>query len=192
MTPARDNTLLPTQVTRLCALGTLRGQGDLTYGALAGEVRSVTAHLIGTAPTVTASSIELLRYEGLIHAVGLDDPVQPTGPDTVLRLTDAGRRAFEELMAGGLTTPLNELNRLAVQLRLAFLHLLEETQRDAVRMALIALYEREIDRVSALYEDLGHRPGPLGAWLKLDLEHAMDRLNWLKRAAQAHRWAAPV
>lgn len=192
MSGPRDNTLLPTQVIRLCALGTLRAQGDLAYGVLANEVRTVTAHLTGTAPTVTASSIQLLRYEGLIDAVDLDDPVQPANADTVLRITDSGRRAFEELMAGGLSTPMNELNRLAVQLRLTFLHLLEETQRDAVRMALIALYEREIDRISALYEDLGQRPGPLGAWLKLDLEHAMDRLNWLKRAAQAHRWAAPV
>lgn len=189
MSATRENALLPTQAIRLCALGTLLADGPIDYATLAGRIRALTGNQLGPAPTVTASSVELLRYEGLVLAIGLDDPTLPAGPETPLQITEDGKHAFAELMAGGLTTPMNELNRLVVQLRLAFSHLLEGAQRDSVRLALIALYEREVDRISAIYDEVGQRPGPLGAWLRLDLEHAMDRLAWLRRAPSAHRWA---
>ena len=192
MSTGRESTLLPTQAIRLCALGTLLADGPTTYAGLAGQVRALTGNQLGPAPTVTASSVELLRYEGLVLAIGLDDPTQPAGPETVLHITPEGQRAFAELMAGGLTTPMNELNRLVVQLRLAFSYLLEGPQRDAVRLSLIALYEREVDRIAAIFDQVGDRPGPLGAWLRLDLEHAMERLDWLRRASSAHPWARPM
>ena len=119
----RDQTLLPKQVLRLCALGTVLQRGPLPYADLAETVRDFTAHLIGPSLDMMGSSLELLRYDGLIAPV--DGDTDDDG--TALEITDAGRTEFRALMATSLPTPASELSKLVVALKVRFLHLLPAT-----------------------------------------------------------------
>ena len=74
-----DNTLTPKEAIRLCALGTL-AQGHSRYSALANTVRHFVGHVLGPSLDLMGTSIELLKYEGLVEAVdgvGMEDDAKP-------------------------------------------------------------------------------------------------------------------
>jgi len=79
-----DNTLTPKESARLCALGTL-ADGARTYGELAGSVRHFLDRVQGPILDVMGSSIELLKYEGLVVSQSGE------GEQAVLAISDAGR-----------------------------------------------------------------------------------------------------
>ncbi len=62
----RDKSLLPTQAIRLAVLGSLAA-GPRRYGQLAAETRAFTGALVGPSLDLLGTSIELLRFEGLIE-----------------------------------------------------------------------------------------------------------------------------
>jgi hypothetical protein len=172
----RDNSLVPTEAIRLAALGTLAGR-DLRYGDLAREIRHFTSRVVGPSLDLMGTSIELLRYEGLVEAVdgkGMED-------NALLRLTAAGRQAFETLMGAHLKVPGGEVNRLAIALKLRFLPLLPPAARRA-QLDLIAEWcGAELARLEDLRqhhaaEDL------LSGWLDLDIAQYQARLGWLRQA----------
>ena len=81
----RDNSLIPKEAIRLAALGALSG-GRALYADIASEVRQFAARIIGPSLDLLGSSIELLKFEGLIAPVsgeGFEDNAE-------LRLTDEG------------------------------------------------------------------------------------------------------
>ncbi len=79
----RDNTLIPTEAIRLAALGILEA-GPRRYAELAREVRDFASRFTGPSLDLMGSSLELLRYEGLV------DPVDGVGMEdnALLALTD--------------------------------------------------------------------------------------------------------
>ena len=79
-----DNTLTPKEASRLCSLGTLAG-GARTYSELAGSVRHFLDRVQGPTLDVMGSSIELLKYEGLVVIQSGE------GEQAVLAISDAGR-----------------------------------------------------------------------------------------------------
>src|SRR3546814_6409886 len=87
----RDNSLVPKEAIRLAALGLL-AERDRPYGDLAREVREFAARIVGPSLELLGTSIELLRFEGLIAPVD----GQGMADAAVLRLTDAGRARSEE------------------------------------------------------------------------------------------------
>ena len=166
-----DKALLPKQVLRLCALGKLMQSGSMSYAELAQSVTEFTAHLIGPTLEMMGSSLELLRYDGLI---------EPAGDETRLAISEAGKSEFHELMAAQLPTPASELSKLVVALKIRFLHLLEPARRGEELSALVGLYQQEIARLEDLRERQADEPGHLDCWLEHDIAQNRSRLAWLR------------
>ena len=80
----RDNSLIPSEAVRLCALGTLAERAH-SYAELAAAVRHFTSRIVGPSLDLLSPSLELLRVEGLIEADA------PEGDEAPIRLTAAGR-----------------------------------------------------------------------------------------------------
>jgi hypothetical protein len=177
----RDIPLQPKQALRLCALGELLLNGALPYGALATRVRAFTAHLVGPSVDLMGSSLELLRYEGLIApTAGVSDGRHDEAP---MAITEGGRQEFAAMMGTGPGAPLGELAKLIVTLKVRFLHLLPAERQRAVVADLIGLYEREIARLSGLRGDHAGESGHLAAWLEHDVDQYRRRLGWFRDLA---------
>jgi|DewCreStandDraft_4_1066084.scaffolds.fasta_scaffold189366_2 DNA-binding MarR family transcriptional regulator len=169
----RDNSLIPIEAVRLCALGRLM-QGDLRYAALAGEVRYFTSRLVGPSLDLLGTSIELLRLEGLVEAVGgrgMED-------DALLRITPAGREAFRALMRARVRAPGGDVGRLVLALKLRFLDLLSAEDR-AEQVELMAdAHRQERARLADLRRHAAN--GHLAQWLDLEIAQIDQRLAWIE------------
>lgn len=167
----RDNSLIPIEAVRLCALGRLM-QGDLPYAALAGEVRHFTSRLVGPSLDLLGTSIELLRLEGLVAAVdgkGMED-------NALLRITPAGREAFRELMRARVRAPGGDVGKLVLALKLRFLGLLSAEDR-AEQVELMAdVYRQERARLMDLRQHSSETH--LAEWLDLEIAQIDQRLAW--------------
>src|SRR5579862_642450 len=108
----RDKSLMPTQAIRLAVLGSL-GLGARRYGELATETRHFTGALVGPSLDLLGTSIELLRFEGLIEPVA----GQGMADNAELRLTESGRDALHDLLSAPLRAPLNDVGRLTLALK---------------------------------------------------------------------------
>jgi hypothetical protein len=175
----RDKSLVPTQAIRLTVLGSL-ALGARRYGELAGATRLFTGAIVGPSLDLLGTSIELLRFEGLIEPV--DGPVggESTAGDAAMRLTEAGRAALHDLLLAPLRSPLNDIGRLILALKLRFLHLLPPADQAAQAEFMIETAESEAARLEALERQIDGEPSRLGPWLDLDLAHARARLAWLE------------
>ena len=89
----RDKSLMPKEAIRLAALGFLADEPK-AYARLAEEVRHFASRFWGPTLDVMATSIELVRFEGLVEAEGDG----AAAGDTVLRLTEAGNAELRELL----------------------------------------------------------------------------------------------
>ena len=168
----RDNTLIPTEVLRLCALGLLV-QREQRYSALAGEVRRFTSRLVGPSLDMLGPSIELLRFEGLMESAGDED-----ADDPVLRITDAGRQTFDTLMRAGIRAQNNDLGKLVVAVKMRFMHLLDKATQADQAMLLIEMCENELARLNDLLDGHEDEAGYLRPWLEQDIAHVKARLAW--------------
>jgi DNA-binding PadR family transcriptional regulator len=167
-----DNSLLPKETIRLAALGML-SDGSKTYGELANEIRHFISRIAGPSLELMGTSIELLRYEGLIAFEG-------EGEDALLSNTDAGRAELCELLLAAIRPPFNDLNKLAMSLKIRFLHLLElDGQRDQADM-MIDASRSEVARLTDLQKSLNGGQGYFDDWLEHDIGLAKSRLTWLE------------
>ena len=182
----RDKSLLPTQAIRLTVLGSL-GLGARRYGELAGETRHFNAAIVGPSLDLLGTSIELLRFEGLI------EPVDGKGmaDNAVMRLTETGRVALHDLLVAPLRSPLNDIGRLILALKLRFLHLLPARDQATQAELLVEMAEGEVARLADLRHRAATEPGPFGAWLELDLAQARARLAWFEALRQSLAAPAP-
>jgi len=170
-----DRTLIPTEVIRLCALGTLT-LAPMTYGELAREVRAFTGRMSGPTLDTMGTSIELLRTEGLIAA---DEPAG-TGADATLKLTPAGEAELRDLLTANLRNTLDDMSRIVFALKLRFLHLLEPAVAREQIDRLIAISEADKSRRADTKARYGEEPGYFGAWLDADIDRAEARVTWLQ------------
>ena len=162
-----DNTLTPREAVRLCALGTL-ASGPRRYSDLAGEIRHFTSHVLGT-------SIELLKYEGLVTATegkGLED-------NAVLTISEAGQEELTTLLTARIRAQSNDMNKLIMALKFRFLHLLpKDDQLDQIDLLLEAA-EGEAARLQNLRDHHATDPGLLNVWLDHDIDALEQRIKWL-------------
>lgn len=167
----RDNTLIPSEAIRLAALGALMEQ-DMTYAELARETRYFVERIIGPSLDLLGSSLELLRFEGLVESpdAGAD------AADAVLRISDAGREAFAVLMTSNVRAPVNDVSRLVLALKMRFLRLLGDEDRKHQREMLEEMCETELARLGDLRERFGK--GRLSAWLDLEIRQMEERRAW--------------
>ena len=158
-----DNTLTPKEAIRLCALGTL-AQGPLRYSALANAVRHFISRILGPSVELMGTSIELLKYEGLVEAA------DGTGDDAELAISDAGRRQLDT----------NELNKVVMTLKFRFLHLLDTEGQRAQADLLVDVCVNELARLDDLRQHHAGEPGFLVPWLDHDIDLLESRIAWLE------------
>src|SRR5215469_8676279 len=101
----RDHSLVPAEAIRLAALGLL-AEAPRRYADLAAEVRFLTSRIAGPSPELMGTSLELLRYEGLVS------PMNGANADSELTLSSNGRTALEDLLRANLRAPSTDLGKL--------------------------------------------------------------------------------
>ena len=170
-----DNTLTPKEATRLCALGTLAAR-PMRYAELATAVRHFVGHVLGPSIDLMGTSVELLKHEGLVKAIG-EGAI--TG-DSELSITDAGRAELHSLITANIRTAPTELNKLVVALKFRFLHLLEREEQKAQAELLVEVCENELTRLEDLRRHHGTDGGFLVGWLDHDIGLLEMRAAWLE------------
>ena len=164
----RDNSLMPKEAIRLTALGLL-SQGPKSYAALANEVRHFTTRFWGPTLDVMASSIELMRLEGLVE----------NDAQAMLLLTDAGRAELRELLSATVRAEASDFSKLAIALKLRFMHLLPAAeQRDQIE-SLIEMRQSEAARLIDLRGSHAEEEGHFLNWLDREIDRTGADLAWL-------------
>jgi DNA-binding PadR family transcriptional regulator len=172
-----DNTLTPKEAIRLCALGTLaQADAPMLYSALANAIRHFTSRITGPSLDIMGTSIELLKYEGLVA------PIEGDGAedDSPLALTDNGRAELKTLMTSRIRAQGGEVNKLIATLKLRFLHLLEKEEQIRQIDLMIEGTDTEIARLDDLRNTHENAPGYLSDWLDHDISQLENHLNWLE------------
>lgn len=171
----RDNSLVPKEAIRLAALGLL-AEGDRAYGDLAREVREFASRIVGPSLDLLGTSIELLRFEGLIEPVGgrgMED-------NAVLRLTESGRAALVEYLTSTIRPGVSDLNKLVLALKLRFIDLLSDADRGEQIAALEMMYAGEKARLEDLRARTDRGTGLLADWLDLEIDQVERRIAWCR------------
>lgn len=171
----RDNSLVPKEAIRLAALGLL-AEGDRVYSDLASEVREFCARIVGPSLDLLGTSIELLKFEGLIEAV----PGTGTGDSGQLRLSDEGRQALSGYLTSPLRPGFSDLNKLVLALKLRFIDQLDAEGRDEQLHALEMMYQGERARLAdlAAHEEWGG--GLLDDWIDHEIDQIDRRIEWVR------------
>jgi len=170
-----DNTLTPKEAVRLCALGTL-ASGPVRYGALATAIRHFISHITGPSLEVMGTSLELLKYEGLVTAgdgVGMED-------DAVLTITKEGEEELRTLLTANVRSQASDMNKLIVALKFRFLHLLSKENQRTQADILIEAQETELARLEELHQRHDGEDGYLTEWLDHDIQDMLSHLAWLR------------
>ena len=178
----RDRVLIPVEGLRLAALGILASRGPTDYATLATMVR-LFATSYGASPVdVMSSSIELLRFEGLI-AIG--DEGEDPGSARVT-LMPGGREELERLMLAPVRVS-SASSRLMVALKIRFFRLLDATGQERLAEVLGDTLRSERARLVNLRRHMeGEDPGFL-AWLDRDIARTGEDLAWLEGATAVRR-----
>ena len=172
----RDRTLMPAEALRLAALGILAARGNTAYGALATEVRLFTASFGGSPVDVMASSIELLRFEGLIAVA--EKAAEPG--DAIVELTWEGRGELARLLNAPLK-PTGAYAKLLIALKMRFLHLLPPEQRGLQYELMAEALRTVLARLLDLRQRMADEHPDFLAWLDRDIDRAQAELAWFER-----------
>ncbi len=168
----RDNTLIPTEAIRLAALGYL-ASAPAPYADVAAEVRQFTGRIVGPSLEVLGTSIELLRYEGLV------EPVDDTD-DSPLQITEAGRLELISLLRSNVRTPVDGVNKLILALKMRYLHMLDPAAQGEQIDMLLDMSRTELVRLDDLADRYRNEPGHFRAWLVHDQGQVQARIDWLE------------
>jgi DNA-binding PadR family transcriptional regulator len=167
-----EHALLPSQAVRLTALGLL-AEGPRRYADLAREVAEFIDRILGKSLDMMGTSLELLRYDGLIEAQGGTGMMD----NAEMRLTPAGREALHALLRASLRAPSIEVNRLSLALKLRFLPTLEPAQRHEQFVLMREWYAGEILRFEQLRARHGERSALFCRWLDREIALAREQLK---------------
>jgi DNA-binding PadR family transcriptional regulator len=173
-----DNTLTPKEAVRLCALGILAASPH-SYGGLANAIRHFVSRILGPSLDVLGTSVELLKYEGLVEAVSNSDANSEAGEDAVFAITENGRRELHDLLTSNVRTGATELNKLIFALKFRFLHLLDVADQRAQADHLVEVSESELARLDDLRQHHAGADGYFVRWLDHDIEMLESRLAWM-------------
>jgi len=167
-----DNSLTPKEAARLCALGTL-ADGVLPYDELASSVRYFMDRVQGPTLDVMGSSIELLKYEGLVAAQSSEMELE------TLEITDEGRVELKTLLTAHMRAGATDLNKLIIALKFRFMHLLDLPDQQIQAGILIDTTETELARFIDLRESYLSESGHIVPWIDHEIELLQSRIDWL-------------
>lgn len=169
-----DQTLTPKEAVRFCALG-LIAEAPVRYSDLARGVREFCARVMGPSLDLMGTSIELLKYEGLVAPVdgeGMAD-------DALLAVTNNGRAALRTLLTARLRSG-SDITKLVVALKMRFLHLLSDSEKRAQLDMLIDAAETDLARLEDLADVSKGESESFKQWLGFEIEQTRQRLSWLE------------
>ncbi len=169
-----DQTLTPKEAVRFCALG-LIADAPMRYSDLARGVREFCARVMGPSLDLMGTSIELLKYEGLVSPVdgeGMAD-------DALVAITGNGRTALRTLLTARLRSG-SDITKLVVALKMRFLHLLSDSEKRAQLDMLIDAAETDLVRLEDLAAASSDENGEFQRWLGFEIEQTRQRLSWLE------------
>lgn len=170
----RDNSLIPAEAVRLAALGFV-AEAPRRYGELALEIRHFISRAIGPSLDLMGTSLELLRYEGLVEA----DDRTDKDDNPLLRLSERGAAALPALLKAQLRAPLGDLSRLALLLKLRFLHHLPAEEQSTQLHLMADSLESERARLVELRAQHA-APSLFRDWLDHDIAAVAERIAWLR------------
>ena len=168
-----DNTLTPKEAVRFCALGTLAA-GPLSYSKLAISVRHFIDRVQGPSLDVLGTSIELLKYEGLVTAADTDDG------ETIMQITEKGLQELTSLLTANIRASGSDHNKLIEALKFRYLHLLETSEQHTQAEVLTERADIELGRLLDLRDYYQSDPGHLIDWLDQQISELRTRLVWLE------------
>jgi len=168
-----DNTLTPKEAVRLCALGTLANSA-MPYGALAQSVRHFIDRVQGPSLDVLGASVELLKYEGLVEVVSVENSEEQ------MQITDKGHQEFLGLLTANIRASDSDLNKLIEALKFRFLHLLDTSEQRQQAELLIERTDIELARLTDLHQHFEGGSKFLMQWLDRDVGELESRLEWLE------------
>ncbi len=168
-----DDTLTPKEAARLCSLGTLATVKSMTYAELASSVRYFQDRIQGPSLDVLGSSIELLRYEGLV-----DERECEEGP--ILNITRKGQSELRVLLTARMRPGATDLNKLIIALKFRFLHLLEPKEQKFQIEIMLETVEIEIARLQDLRDTHEKDVGYILNWLDQELATLSVQARWLE------------
>ena len=148
----------------------------MRYGELATCAREFVGNVQGPSLDMMGTSLELLKYEGLIEPIvgeGMTD-------DAEMAVTVEGKETCLSLLQSPIRTSPTDLNRLVIALKFRFIHLLELDAQKAQADQIIDAYARERERLAAMRAHPTAEQGHLGDWLDHDAALLDERLLWLK------------
>jgi hypothetical protein len=122
------------------------------------------------------TSIELLRYEGLVSPLdgqGMED-------DALLAITETGRSALKTLLTARLRSG-SDITKLVVALKMRFLHVLTDQQKRAQIDMLIDAAEGDLTRLEDLALVSAEESADFRQWLDFEIAQTRSRLSWLER-----------
>ena len=167
-----DNSLTPKEAARLCALGTL-ADGALAYDELASSVRYFMDRVQGPTLDVMGSSIELLKYEGLVAVKSSEIKLE------ILEITDEGRVELKTLLTAHMRPGATDLNKLIIALKFRFMHLLDIQDQQIQAGILIDTTETELARLSDLRQNYLPESGHIVSWIEHEIQILQSRIDWL-------------
>ena len=171
----RDRVLIPVEGLRLAALGILASRGPTDYATLATMVR-LFATSYGASPVdVMSSSIELLRFEGLVE---IGDEGEDPGSSRVT-LMPGGRDELERLMLAPVRVS-SASSRLMVALKIRFFRLLDATGQARLAEVLGDTLRNERARLVNLRRHMECEDPGFLAWLDRDIARTGEDLAWLE------------
>jgi len=172
----RDKPLIPAEAIKLAALGFL-ADGPHRYGDLAAQIRQFTGRIAAPSLDLMGTSLEGLIVEGLAIASegkGMADNAR-------LSLTPAGHAALTSLLQTRLKAPLGDFMRLALLLKLRFLHHLGSSERETQMAHIAEIVGDEISRLNELRRSEADAPQPYLDWLDADIAQLQGKLARLGR-----------
>jgi len=170
----RDNSLIPAEAIKLAALGFL-AEAPRRYGDLAMEIRHFVSFAVGPSLDIMGSSLELLRYDGLVEATdgkGMSD-------NALLHLTEAGNAALQMLLTAKLRAPSNDASRLALLLKLRFIDRLPSALQEAQSALIVQALETEVARLEEIRRHHEAAPSVFRNWLDRDIDGLRAQLSGL-------------
>ena len=127
----------------------------------------------GPSLDILGSSLELLKYEGLVET-------KDAGDNPVLSITVAGQRELMVLLTARLRPGATDLNKLIVALKFRFLHILDANEQCDQVDIMLETIETELARLLDLRNHHDDDSGYLVAWLDREIEDLSARADWLR------------
>ena len=157
----------------MAALGALIERAR-SYDDIANEVRSFISRIVGPSLELMGTSIELLKLEGLIETVNDNDK----GDSSLLQLSPTGLQELKEYLRSNLKSGGSELNKLVIALKLRFIDILDDDERQDQLLAIRDMYHNEKRRLEDLKNQTTWLTGFLLESIELDLFLVNKKIEW--------------